>query len=91
MKTSFLLFVSEICWRAILPQQIKNSKGLENMVDDKLRNEDTTRRCSKDEDDRVAADHHQHLKDLKLLNKSFTSITQGGAYVKGELVNTLPT
>ncbi|KAJ0575134.1 hypothetical protein HanIR_Chr05g0209361 [Helianthus annuus] len=26
--------------------------------------EDTTRRRSKDEDDRVAADHHQHHKDL---------------------------
>ncbi|MFS7959681.1 hypothetical protein Hanom_Chr08g00693961 [Helianthus anomalus] len=30
----------------------------------KLRNEDMTWRHSSDEDDRVAADHHQHLKDL---------------------------
>ena len=42
-----------------------DSKGKENMVDDKLRNEDTTWRHSNDEDDRVAADHHQYHKDLK--------------------------
>ncbi|KAJ0477767.1 putative non-specific serine/threonine protein kinase [Helianthus annuus] len=45
-------------------QKRKDSKGKENMVDDKIWNEDTTRRRSKDEDDRVAADHHQHHKDL---------------------------
>ncbi|MFS7914351.1 hypothetical protein Hanom_Chr02g00152351 [Helianthus anomalus] len=58
----------------------------------KLWNEDTMRRRSKDEDDRVAADHHQTPQGSHFIKiKFFTSITQGGAYVKGELVNTLPT
>ncbi|KAJ0494739.1 hypothetical protein HanRHA438_Chr12g0568051 [Helianthus annuus] len=41
-----------------------DSKGWENIVDDKLWNEDTTRRCSSDENDRVAVGHHQHHRDL---------------------------
>ncbi|KAJ0455598.1 hypothetical protein HanIR_Chr15g0752991 [Helianthus annuus] len=68
-----------------------DAKGEENMFDDKLRNEDTTWRHSKDKDDRVAADLSstpQGSKELKI--KRFTSITQGRVYFKGEFVNTLP-
>ena len=51
-----------------------------------------TRRHSMNEDDRVAAGHHHHLEGSYFIKlKYFTSITQGGAYVKGEFVNTLPT
>ena len=68
-----------------------DAKSKENMFDDKLRNEDTTWRHSKDKDDRVAADLSstpQGSKELKI--KRFTSMTQWRVHSKGEFVNTLP-